>query len=121
MKTAKYFEIHDKDVTPEIYILLFCDAFVTLTGNDTWYKITPFGDGEFEDGWNQHISEYHDTEKCFKQYLERGYKNCYYDEPRMKNFCENPCTCAEAVRHCKKWLNNKGVTAKDTLFVKIYW
>jgi len=121
MKNAKCFDIHDKDITPEIYTLLFSDAYVELTGNDTWYKIKPFGDEWSVEGWKPHENEYHNIEKCFKDRVSRGYNNCYHDKERMKQFCENPCTCAEAVEHFKQWLTKQGVVKEDTLFVKIWW
>lgn len=121
MKNAKCFDIHDTDVTPAIYNLLFSDAYVELTGNDTWYKISPFGDGGFEDGWKPHKTDWNDTEKSFKDRINRGYKNCYYDTARMKEFYENPCSCEEAVKQFKQWLIDKGVTNEDKLFVKIWW
>ena len=121
MNDCKCFDIHDVDVTPAIYILLFSGAYVELTGNDTWYKISPFGDGGLEDGWNLCKEKWHDTEKCFKERVDRGYQNCYHDTQQMKNFCENPCTCEEAVKQFKQWLINKGLTNEDKLFVKIWW
>lgn len=126
MKNAKYFDITDENITPAIYILLFCNAYVELTGNDTWYRIYPLGKsyfngGEYDSAWEPYSSEYHDTEKCFQKHIKRGYKNCYYDEDKMKSFIENPCTCAEAVEHFKKWLIDQGVSKEDALFVKIWW
>ena len=121
MKTAKYFDVHDKEVTPEIYTLLFSGAYVELTGNDQWYKITPFGDGDEDSEWKPYSSEYHDTEKAFKEYLKRGYRNCYYSQERMKKFWDNPCSCEEAVEHFKKWLKEHGVSENTDLFVKIWW
>lgn len=124
MKSAKYFDIHDKDVTPEIYTLLFCDAFVALTGNDTYYRIRPFGD---EDGYSKEWENYPATkytpssEEQFKERLKRGYRNCYHDEQKMKYLVENPCSCEFALSHFKKWLLDKGVTKEDALFVKIWW
>lgn len=131
MKTAKYFDIHDEDVTPEIYTLLFCDAFVELQGNDMWYKITPFGyyclerDEVYdEDGGWQDYKESKYQKSSNEQYqnrLKRGWHNCYHDTEAMKNLCENPITCEEALKRFKQWLIDKGVTPKDTLFVKIWW
>lgn len=116
MNTAKIFDIHDENVTPEIYILLFCNAYVEIRQNDAWYEISPFGN-EYSDEWQSDD----DAEKCFADDIKDGYHNCYYDKEKMKQFCENPCTCAEAVKKFKNWLAEQGVTKDDRLLVTIWW
>jgi len=74
MENAKYFDVHDTDITPEIYTLLFCGAFVEVTGNDTTYLINPF---EWE---NYPTSDWRKSaEESFASRLERGYQNCYFN------------------------------------------
>lgn len=122
MRTAKIFDVHDKNISPAIYTLLFSDAYVEITGNDNWYQIFPFGDAEgFQDEWQNFESENWSSEELFRDRIKRGYKNCYFDEEKMKQFIENPCTCAEAVEEFKAWLTEQGVTKEDELFVKIWW
>lgn len=114
MKTAKCFDVNDKEVTPEIYVLLFSGAYVELTGTDQWYKINPWE-------WTPYSSEYYDTEKAFKNELERGCRNGYYSPERVKAVYDNPCSCEEAVEHFKKWLKEHGVSENTDLFVRIWW
>lgn len=123
IENAKYFDVHDKDVTPEIYSLLFCDAFVELTGNDTYYRILPLGSEFSEDGWKtrEKTECTPSSEERFSKRLKRGPKNCYHNFEAMRNLCENPCTCEYAVQHFKEWLTERGVTKNDVLFVKIWW
>lgn len=123
MKTAKCFDIHDKDITPEIYILLFCGAFVELTGNDTWYKIDPFPNEDSDDGWVSYDSSAYtkSSQQQFSEYLNRGYRNCFHNSEKMKEFYFNPCSCEEAIVRFKSFLTSKGVTKDDILFVKIWW
>lgn len=73
MENAKYFDVHDKDITPEIYTLLFCDAFVELVGNDMYYRIYPFGN-DFSDGWKNYpkIEYTLSSEEQFDERLKRG-------------------------------------------------
>jgi hypothetical protein len=124
VKATKAFNIHDEDVTPEIYTLLFCGAFVEIMGNDMWYMINPFAN---KDGWNDEWEVYNATEyqksaeEKFSEKLKRGWHNCYHDMEAMKHLCENPCTCAEAITKFKAWLSGQGVTGEDDLFVKIWW
>jgi hypothetical protein len=123
MNDAKCFDIHDRDITPEIYTLLFCDAFVELAGNDQWYKIHPFGDEYDDDDWKIYpATEYQKSaEEQFSIRLRRGWKNCYHNEEAMKNLYENPCTCQEAIDNFKKWLIERDVTKNTQLFVKLWW
>lgn len=127
MKNSKCFDIHDKDVTPEIYILLFSEAFVEIVQNDMWYKINPFGfPGDLpdeDDSWKIYPATGYvrGAEGQFQKQIERGPDHCYHDNDAMKNLCENPSTCAEALNRFKAWLTERGVTNNDTLFVKIWW
>lgn len=124
IKSAKTFDIHDKDITPEIYTLLFCDAFVELQGNDMWYQIHPLAsDDGWHDGWEIYPkTEYSPSaEEKFTERLKRGWHNCFHTKEDMKRLCENPCTCAEAIIKFKEWLTNQGVTKEDDLFVKLWW
>ena len=110
MKTAKYFDVHDHDVTPEIYTLLFSDCIVEMHGNDQWYKLPELE--EIED----YVSD-----ESFSERLARGWNNCYFDEEKMKALCDNPITGQEAVKRFVRWLKDRGVTNEDTVFVQIWW
>jgi hypothetical protein len=131
METAKYFDVHDKDITPAIYTLLFCGAFVEIDGNDKWYEIHPMEDNSgWHDGWEDYDNgsqvirgqtEHYSSSREFKERIAQGWNNCYHDEEAMKKFCNQPCTCAEAIAEFKQWLAAKGVKGDDMLFVKIWW
>ena len=123
IKNAKYFDVHDEDITPEIYTLLFCGAFVELQGNDIYYRIRPLGGKDSDGRWHPYDkTEYTpSSEEQFLKRLGRGPKNCYHNFEAMKNLCETPCTCAFAIKQFKEWLVERGVTKDDALFVKIWW
>jgi hypothetical protein len=117
LNSAKYFDIYDKDVTPEIYTLLFSGELKELTGNDTWYSINPFKRKLRTESKSYSKS----SEEVFKAQLERGWNNTYPDQTAMRHLCENPITCEEALNRFKQWLTERGVTPEDKLFVAIWW
>ena len=116
MKNAKYIDVHDKDVTPGIYMLLFSGIVCELQGNDMTYNISMFledFEGYAEPGeW---------ATKAWADRLKRGPSNCYYDHERMKAYCENPQTCKEVMHEFRDWLLAKGATADDTIIASIWW
>ena len=115
MKTVKYFDVLDKDITPEIYTLLFCGAFVCIEGNDKNYNIDPFE-------WvNEYEYDKDIFEKKFKARLDRGYQNCYHNQEKMKDLCENPISCKEALDNFIEWLKERNVAPHEHLIVAIWW
>lgn len=108
LKTVNFLDVHDKDITPAIYTLLF--SIVELEGNDMTYEIHPF---DYE------ITE--EMEQAWKDRLARGYKNCYFDEAEMKKFIENPMSLQEAIDHFQAWLIERGVEVGESVQAKIWW
>lgn len=122
MELAKCFDIHDKGIAPEIYCLLHCGAFIELKGNDTWYKISPFGDkdwdwedGDAEDfgvgGWKN----YDETE------FAKSSEDRFREFANRRGQCLTKKTCAEALVKFEKFLKKNGITREDNVFVKIWW
>lgn len=107
LKTVNFFDVHDRDVTPIIYTLMFCEE---LQGNDLTYTIDP---------WEMEDNEY--GRKAWQERLEQGSSNCYFDRDAMKKFCDKPCTYAEAITHFQEWLKERGVKDGEEIQVKIWW
>ena len=118
MKTAKYFDVHDKDVTPAIYTLLFSDIIVEKFANDQWYCLIGL---EADGGWT---GEEDFANKLWKKRLERNHANAYHDREAMKRFLENPCSFKEAIDELINWLKERGVDTsneEERVFVKVWW
>lgn len=111
MKSLKTFDIRDKNITPELYTLLF--GVIKLTANDTWYQIYPL-DFELD-------NEY--KERKYKQRIERGSGNCYFDNELMKKFIDKPYSYQEAVKLFHKWLKEQNVDVdnNEMILFKIWW
>lgn len=101
--------------------LLFSDAIVDLTGNDTWYELSIDDLYSYvEDGFvDEHRNEV--GEELYNKRLSRGHSNCYYDDAKMREFCSNPIGYKEAVTELVDWLKKSGVKKSDTVFCKIWW
>jgi hypothetical protein len=121
MKTAKFFDVHDEDVTPEIYQLLFSDAIVELTGNDAVYCISYIG--AYLNNPEDYIGAYWSErkEKLWEERNSRGWQNCYFDEESMKAYISAPNDGPTSVKNFFHWLKEKGVEQGDDLLVKIWW
>ena len=120
MKTAKYFDVYDKDVTPAIHAVLFSDIIVEKYANDQWYGIQGM---EEDGGWEGMTKEeFKWAEDLWQKRLKRESNGGYHDKGAMKKFLENPCTALEAVLGFIEWLKERGVdTKEDIVFVKVWW
>jgi len=119
MITAKYFDVHDKDITPEIYTLLFAGIVAEIKGNDLAYDISRWVDPEYIEELEGGEPDYFVED--WENRIKRGIDNCYYDKGAMKKFIENPCSVTEAIKKLLEWLKEKGVKEGDTLLVYIWW
>jgi hypothetical protein len=119
MKTAKYFDVFDADITPAIYTLLFSNTVVELTGNDTAYSIAHTV-RYMTDDVIYRAFDFYDAE--WQKRLEHGWQNCYPDNAAMKAYIESEPKFIDAVRELRAYLIKHGVDVEtDTVFVKIYW
>lgn len=121
MKLVKYFDIHDKEVTPVVYTLFF--ALQELKGNDMVYTC-------YIEAWNtddaprQRWSDdhYNQLNEFYQERLDRGPENCFHNRESMSEFHKNPPAIQEAMKQCWTWLKEQGITEDDeTFFVKIWW
>jgi len=124
MKLVKYFDIHDKEVTPVVYTLFF--ALVESKGNDIVYQqyveswCPEMGEGEDCEPWDDDC--YRGLEKLYEEHIGRGWNNCFHDSAAMKAFYENPPPIKEAIAQCWEWLKKQGITKDDEFFcVKLWW
>lgn len=123
MVNAKYFDVYDKDITPEIYTLLFAGIIAEVKGNDLVYDISHWLDPdhfkelkeEEEDGGaNYFVEDWEDR-------IKRGCNNGFKDKKAMKKFIANPCSVFQAIEKFLEWLKEKGAKEGDALLVKIWW
>lgn len=121
MKDVKFFDIHDEDVTAEIYQLLFSDALVELTGNDTVYDISYIV--MYLDNPEDYLGCYWSdrNESRLQERNARAPLNCYFDEKSMEEYVSSPNDGLTSVKNFFQWLKDKGVKKGDDLFVKIWW
>jgi hypothetical protein len=121
VKLRPAFDIHDRDVTPVVYHLMFALTHFDMKGNDVWYEITPdqladiLGD---EDGWSK------DTEDFFVARLPRK-NTCYFDPKQVDELLKRPKlpTLKEAILEYNEWLKERGVDPDDEagVLVKVWW
>lgn len=106
-------DVHDKDLTPEIYQLLF--TIIECKGNDLHYELMVW-----PDDWDE--NDYSDEfwKKRWEKTIARGPNNCYHNHEAMKEFCANPSKITDAVINFRKWLNEKGVD-NEPIIVKLWW
>ena len=120
MITAKYFDVHDKDVTPAIYTLLFSGVVAEIKGNDLVYDISYWVEPDFREEIDEQTEDDYWVQDWEKR-IGRGSSNCYHDKEAMVKFIANPCSVLEAVEEFLQWLKEKGVEEDETLLVKIWW
>jgi hypothetical protein len=127
MKTKLTLDVHDKDISPAIYSLLFSGILVELMGNDMWYEISmesvdnTYWNDAVREGKQWAIDQAEKIKQMWQKILDRGSSNCYHDTKKMEEFIENPCTYQEALNELKTFLIKNGVGEDDEFLVKIWW
>lgn len=121
IKKQTIIDVHDREVTPIIYTLLF--AIVEINGNDQYYDIYPselqaYADGT-EDPEEQGDRDY--LEEAWKERLSRGASNCYHNHEAMVQMIANPPTIKEAIKHFIQWLKDQNIDPEEPLLAKIWW
>lgn len=113
MKTSKYINVHDKEVTPLVYHFLF--TVCPPQCNDSYQELYVEELVE-SSGYCQKVCQ-----EAWEERLKRGY-GCYYDRKAMEEFLKNPPNYIEAVKQFKTWIREQGWTeADDPILVKIWW
>lgn len=127
MHSKNTLDVHDENITPAIYSLLFSGILVELEGNDRWYEIDMenVSNTFFNDALAKNKQWAVDQDKQLKEMwdkrIARGYNNCYRNNKRMKEFIENPCTYQEAIKEFETYLIENGVGDDESILVSIWW
>jgi hypothetical protein len=115
MERKPFFDVHDRDVPPVVYHLIF--SFVYPTPNDEIHLIGP-------DHLSLLLENVERTRETFDGRMRHPGNNCYTCDSAalaaLKARSRRP-TLEEAVEEYKRWLVEKNVEPSEEVLVSVWW
>ena len=112
MQRKPYFDVHDQDVPPVVYHLIF--SFVYPTPNDQIHLIGP-------DHLSLVFENVETTRETFHGRMRHPGNNCYTGNPAALTARSQKPTLEEAVEEYKRWLVEKNVEPNEEVLISVWW